>query len=147
MAQLITNSQDIVLRTPCNRVLGKDWVRLPKLTAEMIEVMKAEKGLGLAAPQIGELLRVVVLYDKTVMVNPEIVGRKGFKVLMPEGCLSIPGKSFLVSRFPEIKVTYKNLAGKTEFDRCVGTDAQLIQHELDHLDGKLICDLGTPYYK
>lgn len=145
MAKLITDPQDIVLRTPAHRVYGKGWVEIPKLAKEMIEVMKAEKGLGLAAPQVGVSLRVVVLYDGTVMVNPKIVEYKGHKILVPEGCLSIPGKSFLMSRYPEIKVEYQDRSGKVQLDYCVQTDAQLIQHELDHLDGKLICDMGSPY--
>lgn len=146
MSQIIKDVNDLVLRTPASRVSGGGWKRLPKLVKEMTAAMREEKGLGVAAPQVGVSLRVVVLYDKTVMVNPRIEEYKGHKKLMPEGCLSIPGKTFLVNRYPEIKVTYQDRNGKAQFDHCVGTDAQLIQHELDHLEGTLICDIGEPAY-
>lgn len=145
MSKIITDLENEVLRTPCKRVLGKDWKQLPELIKDMVTAMKAEKGLGVAAPQVGVSLRVVVLYDRTVMVNPNIIEAKGPKKWVPEGCLSIPGKSFLMHRFSEIKVSYQDVAGKVHVDHCVGIDAQLIQHELDHLDGRLICDIGSPY--
>jgi peptide deformylase len=138
---LITNARDLALRTKSTPVYGKeDWAKLPALVKKMTTAMKAEKGLGLAANQIGVMLRVFVMYDGTVMVNPRITEFKGFRQHMREGCLSLPGKSYSVERFTEVNVSYQDIEGTNHTEHCTGIDAQLIQHEIDHLNGELISD-------
>lgn len=141
---LITDPADLALHTPCERVTGKAaWGEIPGIVKVMRRTLKETKGVGLAACQIGVMLRVVLMYDGTVMVNPRMEVAGGHRGKMREGCLSIPGKEFMVERFTNVKVTYQDEQGHMQFDHCTGIDAQIVQHELDHLDGKLCRDQGT----
>ena len=116
---------------------------------------------GLAAPQIGISKRVVVFRTKgfgeggkvkspdefEVLVNPRITQARGEKVMMTEGCLSCPEIQVEISRFPEIKVRALNEKGEKISKRYLDYVARVVQHELDHLDGKLIVDYeGAIYY-
>jgi peptide deformylase len=115
---------------------------------------------GLAAPQIGINKRIVVFRNKgfeekakiknpndfEVLINPRITQARGEKVTMTEGCLSCPEIQVEVSRFPEIKVRALNAEGKKISKRYLDYVARVIQHELDHLDGKLIVDYGGNLY-
>ncbi len=143
---------------------------LRALADDMIETMRAAEGVGLAAPQIGVLRRVVVvevpaeneeLEDGTlkeikppelfVMVNPEIVEPSEERFVMLEGCLSLPGWYGEVPRPAEVTLRYQDLQGKEhKIKRAVArgyTIGRIAQHELDHLDGVLfterIEDLST----
>lgn len=143
----LVGSNDIVLRCPTKLVEGEDWDDVAELAKEMLKVMFKEKGLGLAAPQVGSQLRVAVMWDKTVMVNPRILSYGGAVKKVTEGCLSLPGREFIVERREEIKVSYQDVKGKLQHDHCVGMDAQIIQHEIDHLEGKLLDEHGTEIKK
>ncbi len=116
---------------------------------------------GLAAPQIGIGKRVIVFRTKgfgeggkvkgpdvyEVLVNPRITQSRGEKVMMTEGCLSCPDIQVEISRFPEIKVRALNEKGEKISKRYLDYVARVVQHELDHLDGKLIVDYeGAIYY-
>jgi len=116
---------------------------------------------GLAAPQIGISKRIVVFRTKgfgeggkvkspdefEVLVNPRITQSRGEKVMMTEGCLSCPEIQVEISRFPEIKVRALNEKGEKISKRYLDYVARVVQHELDHLDGKLIVDYeGAIYY-
>jgi peptide deformylase len=115
---------------------------------------------GLAAPQIGINKRIVVFRNKgfeekgkiknpdefEVLVNPRITQARGEKVTMAEGCLSCPEIQVEVSRFPEIKIRALNAEGEKISKRYLDYVARVIQHELDHLDGKLIVDYGGNLY-
>jgi len=115
---------------------------------------------GLAAPQIGINKRIVVFRNKDfdekskiknssdfeILVNPRITQARGEKVTMAEGCLSCPEIQVEVSRFPEIKIRALNAEGKKISKRYLDYVARVIQHELDHLDGKLIVDYGGNLY-
>jgi peptide deformylase len=115
---------------------------------------------GLAAPQIGILKRIVVFRTKgfgekekvkpddfEVLINPRITQARGEQVTATEGCLSCPEIQVEVSRFPEIKVRALNAQGEKISKRYLDYAARVVQHELDHLDGKLIVDYeGTLYY-
>ncbi len=117
------------------------------LIDEMIAAMYAAPGIGLAAPQIGVLLRIFVVDlsvgqrsgDLVVMVNPEFVEREGMQ-LEEEGCLSVPGFTATVAR-PE-RVVIKGLDREGHERTREGTEllARAFQHEMDHLDGKLFVD-------
>lgn len=124
--------------TPVTEVTGE----LRTLVADMFETMRAADGVGLAAPQIGrsERLCVVEVGDVAVaMFNPEIVAREG-KIKWEEGCLSIPEVFGWVERSAYVKVRAMGLDG--EMFEIEGREllAVCIQHELDHLDGKLFID-------
>ena len=118
------------------------------LIDDLIETMRSAEGVGLAAPQIGVLLRVIVIeyveeetegVHQTVLVNPEILSKEG-EWLAEEGCLSIPGYFGNVPRAERVVVRGKDRSGK---DRRIKTDgrlAHILQHEIDHLDGILYVD-------
>jgi len=152
-------------------VLRKKSVELPipldKESKEIIQTLidsfleKKDEAVGLAAPQIGINKRIIVFRNKgfeekskiksvddyEVLVNPRINQARGDKVTMPEGCLSCPEIQIEVSRFPEIKVRAFDAKGQKINKRYEDYVARVIQHEIDHLDGKLIVDYeGTLYY-
>ncbi|MSQ23306.1 MAG: peptide deformylase [Chloroflexi bacterium] len=122
------------------------------LIDDMLDTMHSASGIGLAAPQIGVLLRVIVAeYDdeeteetcQTVLVNPEIQAREG-EWMAEEGCLSIPGFVGTVPRAERVIVRGKNRAGKFVRIKADGVQAHILQHEIDHLDGILYIDyLGS----
>ena len=113
-----------------------------KLIDNMARLMHRNKGLGLAAPQVGILKRVIVADvgdGLTSLVNPRIVWRQG-RHIMSEGCLSIPGISLEIKRSQEVIVEGLNRDGEKIQLGAVGLLARVLQHEIDHLDGILIVD-------
>ncbi len=121
--------------------------KLRTLVADMFESMYADKGIGLAAPQIGILQRITVVdlsfkktpEDKLVLINPEIVERKG-KQLEEEGCLSLPDIREKVSRAAWVKVRAQDEHGEWQEYEGEGLMSRAFQHEIDHLDGVLFID-------
>ena len=119
------------------------------LAAEMLQVMYDEPGIGLAAPQVGHAIRLVVMDTTwneeggeragTAIVNPEIVSREG-KVVWEEGCLSVPDFNADVERSEHIVVQYHDLEGQEVTEDVTGLRAVCFQHEIDHLDGILFID-------
>lgn len=140
---------DPALRQQTNIVTIFD-ARLEKLAAIMLEVMHREEGVGLAAPQIGVLSRVMVWRDpeheddEYVFVNPEIVYRSEECTTASEGCLSVPGCMVEVSRCDQVTVQARDLHGTAIELEAEGMVARIMQHEIDHLDGRLILDRATP---
>ncbi len=117
--------------------------RTQELIDDMIETLYEADGVGLAAPQVGVLKRIVVIdvgEGPIVMVNPRIVERSGEQT-GNEGCLSVPGKTGIVTRPNYVKAVY--LDDKMEAKEIEGTEllARAICHELDHLEGKLYVEL------
>jgi len=118
------------------------------LAKDMLETMYDAPGIGLAAPQIGELKRIVVMDlskegetpDPIVMINPEILKYSEETVTTEEGCLSIPEIYYEVERPAEVTVEYTDLEGKRVTRDAKERLAVCIQHELDHLDGVLYID-------
>ncbi|MEM9602399.1 MAG: peptide deformylase [Pseudomonadota bacterium] len=120
-----------------------------QLTDDMLETMYDAPGIGLAATQVNVHKRVVVIdlsedkSDAMVLINPEIVARDG-EAQMQEGCLSIPGIFEDVSRSAQVTVSALDRTG-ARFERTAdGLLAACIQHEIDHLDGKLFLDYLSP---
>ncbi len=117
--------------------------RIRVLAKDMIETMRAEQGVGLAAPQIGILRRLFVVEIEEIglhiMVNPEIIEQTGEQTDY-EGCLSVPGKSGKVKRPDYVKVKYMDLEGKNQVLEAEGFFARAICHENDHLNGILYID-------
>ncbi len=128
-----------------------------RLIDDMVETMRAAPGLGLAAPQVGVLQRVVVMEvptrDETeqeepparlyVLINPEITEMSQETICAEEGCLSIPGYVGQVERAAQVTVRYLNRAGRPMRLTGQGLLARVIQHEVDHLDGILYTDRLT----
>ncbi len=135
---------DDVLRQKCFPVETFDE-SLCKLLDDMKETVKKEEGAGLAAPQVGVLRRVAVVdvedgyYE---LINPVIVAQKGEQTGW-EGCLSVRGKSGVVSRPMKVKVAYQDRTGEKRLLQAKGFFARAICHELDHLDGILYIDKAT----
>ena len=151
-------------------VLRKKSVELPvpldKESREIIQTLidsflERDDAVGLAAPQIGINKRIIAFRNKgfdegkgkikdpndfEVLVNPRITQTRGEKVMGAEGCLSCPDIQVEISRFPEIKVRALNAKGEKINIRYLDYVARVIQHEIDHLDGKLIVDYGDIFY-
>lgn len=135
---------DPVLREPARKVPLIDSSVL-KLIDDMIDTLRAANGVGLAAPQVGVPLRVAVIEipgeEVITLINPEIVKKKGERTIV-EGCLSIPGYQGDVKRAVTVKVKARDRDGREIRITATGdTLAQALEHELDHLDGRLYTDL------
>lgn len=135
------------LRARAKPVGPGDADRVRDLSARMLATMYAAPGIGLAAPQVGEGLRLVVIdlqeneaRDPVVLVNPEIVAESAETATREEGCLSLPGQYAEVTRPARVKVRYFDLAGARKDIEGEGLMAACLQHEIDHLDGVLFVD-------
>jgi len=136
--------EDPRLRTKCPKVPKVDD-SIRKLVDDMVDTMREAPGIGLAAPQVGVLLRVIVCEVEDhlhALVNPEIVRAEGEQV-GDEACLSIPGYAGPVKRFEKVVVKGKNRSGKEVRVRAEGLLARCLQHEIDHIDGVLFVDRLT----
>ena len=118
---------------------------LSRLIDDMFETMYAAPGIGLAAPQIDVQLRLLVIDisqerdQPLVLINPEILTREGVEVT-EEGCLSVPGVYDQVQRAAKVRVRAQDRKGKVFERDYEGTLAVCVQHEMDHIDGKLFVD-------
>ncbi len=116
-----------------------------RLATDMLETMYAAPGIGLAATQVGVAERLIVVDvsddsdDPQVFINPEILSKEGSEV-MQEGCLSVPGVYEDVERAERIRVRALDVEGRRHEIEADGLLAVCIQHEIDHLDGKLFVD-------
>ena len=116
--------------------------RIKILYEDMIETMKENNGIGLAAPQVGILKKLIVVAveeEPIVMINPEILENSGEQIIN-EGCLSVPNKNGDVKRPEKMKVKYTDLDGRTHTIRTEGLLSVVISHEVDHLNGVLFID-------
>jgi len=115
---------------------------LANFTDDLLRVMVREVGVGLAAVQVGDLRRILVLRagDRLVrMVNPTLVKKSALlQPTMKERCLSFPGKERAKVRSRSVTVMYRTCTGETKTETFYGYDARVVQHEMDHLDGKTI---------
>lgn len=140
----IRTDEDPILRKN-SRPVDEVTDKIKGLVDDMIETMYEADGVGLAAPQVGILKRIIVIdiYDDTgvkVLINPEIIEEEGEQMEV-EGCLSVPGRSGVVKR--PMRVVAKGLNEKGEAITIEGTDllARALCHEIDHLNGILFTDL------
>lgn len=134
---------DPVLKRKAKKVHTIDG-SVKKLIRDMLETMDAEPGrVGLAAPQIGVSLRVIVIgipeEEEVILVNPEIVRRRGERII-DEGCLSVPGYFGQIERAESVTVKGRDRNGKEIRIKAEGLLAQALEHEIDHLNGKLYID-------
>ena len=138
----IRTMPDPVLRQKSRRVKNIDG-SIHRLVDDMLKTMHAASGVGLAAPQIGIAMRVVVIQlpeqEEIVLINPQIVRRIG-EIVEVEGCLSIPG--YVADVWRAAKVTVKALDRDGKETRLKGEDllARVLQHEIDHINGVLYID-------
>lgn len=142
----------IILPDPVLRQVSKPLEKVDsgvlKLADDMLETMYDAPGIGLAAIQIGEPLRLLVIdvakeeegRKPQVFINPEIVASSDARSTYEEGCLSIPGYYAEVERPAEITVNYIDRDGKPQQLAAEGLLATCLQHEIDHLDGVLFID-------
>ncbi len=127
---------------------------LRELAENMIETMRVNEGIGLAAPQVNVSQRLFVIdlnlideeLEAKAYVNPEILASSGSEKF-EEGCLSIPGIRADVVRPTHIKVRYQTLEGETVEEEMEGLLSRVFQHEYDHLEGILFVDLISPLQK
>ena len=152
MKRPIVLHPDPRLKTRCAPVddLSDD---LRRLADDMLETMYDAPGIGLAAPQIGVTSRLIVLdcvkQDEApprplIMFNPQIVAASDEKNTYEEGCLSIPEHFADVTRPAEVEVSWIDRDGNPQAEVFGGLWATCVQHEIDHLDGKLFIDYLTP---
>jgi peptide deformylase len=120
---------------------------------DMLQTMYDAPGIGLAGPQIGLMSRIIVMdcvKDKEaaprpmVLLNPEVTWTSEAMNTYEEGCLSIPDQYAEVTRPAEVKVRWMDLDGKTQEEQFAGLWATCVQHEIDHLDGRLFIDYLGP---
>ena len=133
---------DPVLRQKAKRIAKVDK-SIRRLVEDMIETMHDSHGVGMAAPQVGVSLRLIVIEasedDIQVLVNPEIVKSFGERIV-DEGCLSLPGYIGEVKRSVNVTVKAQNLDGKEIRIKADELLAQALEHEIDHINGVLFVD-------
>ncbi len=152
----IVTYPDKRLREACREVtVFDDNIKI--LSEDMFDTMYQGDGIGLAASQIGENIRIIVMDVPEVSLDPEEIEsepQSSFKavlinpvitasdepVMATEGCLSVPDYRAEVERFNKVTVRYQNVAGEFAEYQATGLPAVCIQHEIDHLDGKLFID-------
>ena len=138
---------DPILRRRAEPV-GEVTPEIRAILRDMIDTMYREVGVGLAAPQVGISLRLMVVDDEKgrgprALVNPEIVDQGG-RVVAEEGCLSIPGIFAPVARAEWVRLEAQDEEGQPVTVETKGLYARVIQHEMDHLDGVLFIDRLDP---
>ena len=139
-----------VLKEHCTPVERVDK-RLRKLLDDMAETMYEADGVGLAAPQVGEPIRMIVIdvqdeHGLIELINPVITYREG-EAVDTEGCLSVPNLFGEVERAAKVKVEFLNRRGKKQHLTATGLLARCIQHECDHLEGQLFIDIAKSVHK
>lgn len=142
-----------VLRKQCEPVTPDNLPDLRETVDKMFETMYASEGVGLAGPQVGLALRLVVIDasplaedfpecadSKFALINPKVTVLDGPTVTRPEGCLSLPGLSENVPRVEHILLEWTDVDGNGHSREISGFLARVVQHECDHLDGTLYID-------
>ena len=117
--------------------------KVQRLVFDMAKTMEVEKGVGLAAPQVGSDLRICTIRigeESYVLINPKIKSSSRKKDIFEEGCLSFPGKFFPVERPLKVKVQARDIEGKKFKIKADGLLSRVLQHEIDHLEGILVID-------
>ena len=134
------------LRKPSEKIKFPLTADFPQLIKEMIRVCRKHEGIGLAAPQVGLNIRLIIvnLEEYKVppfpLINPEIKSSSFKKLEAEEGCLSVPGKFAKVKRAEKVDVRAQNLQGKAVEFKADGMLARVLQHEIDHINGILFVD-------
>lgn len=140
--RICNSPADVVLRQKAKRIPVIDG-SIQRLIDNMIETMQQANGVGLAAPQVGISLRVIILQmpgeNPLAIINPEIIERSGEQEVT-EGCLSVPGYCGDISRSTQVTVKGLDRTGKKIKIKANGLMAEALEHEVDHLNGILYID-------
>ena len=147
MKRKILIEPDPILRKKCEPIENVDD-DIRKLMKDMLETMYDAPGIGLAAVQVGVLKRLIVIdvskdenkKDPLFLINPEIISKSDNSSVYEEGCLSLPGQFAEIERPAECSLKYIDFNGKEKKLKADGLLSTCIQHEINHLDGKLIID-------
>ena len=138
------------LKKPCDPI-AEVTVEISKLAADMLETMYEAPGIGLAAPQVGVMKRLIVMDcikqgtpEPMALLNPEVIWSSEDQSSYEEGCLSIPDQYAEVKRPAEVQVRWTDLEGAVQERHFTGLWATCVQHEIDHLDGKIFIDYLGP---
>ena len=138
------------LKKPCEPI-AEVSAELTQLAADMLETMYDAPGIGLAAPQSGVMRRIIVMDcmkdappEPMVLLNPEVIWSCEDLSTYEEGCLSIPDQYADVKRPASVKVRWMDLSGEIQERQFDGLWATCVQHEIDHLNGKLFIDYLGP---
>ena len=142
-----------VLRQSAEAIETIDAVEVQALIDRLLATLVQSNGVGIAAPQVGESVRLLIvasrpnprypnapLMEPTVMVNPHLVNHSQEQVKDWEGCLSVPGIRGLVPRYREIEIEYFDRQGSLQRQILSDFVARIFQHEFDHLEGKVFLD-------
>ena len=140
--------------------IDKSYPNLEQIISDMFETMYHSKGVGLAAPQVDYSIRLIVIDTipfkkeypeamdmKMIMINAQIIEESGNDWLYNEGCLSVPNIHEDVLRKSKIKIKYLDEHFKEHTEEFLGINARVIQHEYDHIEGKLFVDRLSPLRK
>lgn len=136
----IKKDKDPVLRKKCQKVKGLDSVR--ELITNMKETLIANEGVGLAASQVGELKKIIIVYfpgekEPFALINPKIISKSFKKNWLQEGCLSFPGAVLNIKRSQKIRVKALSEKGEKIILSFEGLPARIVQHEVDHIQGRV----------
>jgi peptide deformylase len=132
-----------ILREKSLEIKNPTDPKIKQLISDMASALRAHDGLGLAAPQIGQSLKLCIAevdHELFVLINPEIKKYSGEEINMEEGCLSFPGKYLPIKRYEKVKIRALDANGKKQIIRAKGLLARVLQHEIDHLNGVLLVD-------
>ncbi len=135
-----------ILREKSEEIKDPTDPKIKQLILDMTKTLRANQGLGLAAPQVGVNVRLCIIEIENelfVLINPEIKNESDEKIIAEEGCLSFPGKFMPVERSKRVKVKAIDASGKSQIIRARGLFARALQHEIDHLNGELFIDKVT----
>ena len=138
--EILTNANPMLRKT--SKAVKTITPEIRQLVSNMADTMRVAPGIGLAAPQVGELKRIIIAdigSGLNVFINPKVIKRSGKQTIV-EGCLSVPGVEGPVERADHIIAKAMDLKGKNIKVEAEGLLATVIQHEIDHLDGKLFID-------
>jgi peptide deformylase len=139
----ITHIGDSILSTKASEILNISDTSIQILIDKMFETMYAEKGVGLAAPQVNESKQLITIDaegDKFIFINPKITNKSEEMVLFTEGCLSVPNKELPIIRHKKVTIQYMDRIGKSCVLKAHGFLAIVCQHEIDHINGILMTD-------
>jgi peptide deformylase len=133
---------DPILKKKCDEI-KEITPEIKELIFDMMETIKKNQGIGLSAPQVGVLKRIIIIETKDgpkVFINPEIFKKSKEQEIEEEGCLSFPGLYLKIKRAREVLLKAKNIDGKDLEIQAKGILARIFQHEIDHLEGILFID-------
>ncbi|KKR09670.1 MAG: Peptide deformylase [Parcubacteria group bacterium GW2011_GWA2_39_18] len=139
-----------ILNVSCREISPKEIPGLKDLIEQMYQKMREEDGVGLAAPQIGKNIKLAVIEvmnERYTIINPRIVRSSDKKNVLEEGCLSVPKIFGFIKRAKRVKVEALDENGKKVKIKAEGLLAQALQHEIDHLDGKLFIEKARELFE